>query len=405
MLLKPIPPCRFMDGSSKRGTATIDTAVFDDACNFDSPTIRQARTTTPLSYDFILVGTRCDFNSPTVIDTDGKVRWVGTADVQSYTTRFYKNGIYLSDRARLLRMELDGAVSVIADYSSAGVVSLHHNIDRGKTGLIVDVNTPYYVESVNLEVDPFSGEILQKWNLADVISQAMIAGGDDSTGFVRKARGRYEFDAPEDWFHNNSVTYRRRDNSLLISSRENFVIAIDYTKKVIKWILGDTTKKWYQYPSLRAFALTVAPGGLAPVGQHALSIGKDHTLVLMDNGRRSQHHTPAGPTRYSAPRKYQFDLAAREVKQVASYPNGENIFASFCSSVYEDAPQNYLIDYANAGGAARILGLAATGEKAFEYRYPTDICEDAYRSLPIHWENLVFADPAIVPLADIAAEE
>ncbi|MEP6955666.1 MAG: aryl-sulfate sulfotransferase [Chthoniobacterales bacterium] len=387
---------RFADGSSKQATVTIATQPFDDACEFNNAIVRQPRSpSTELSYDFILVSSRCGTHSPTIIDTDGKVRWVGTSGVLNYTSRFYRNGIYLADGPRVLRMELDGDVSVIGDYSSVGAVDLHHNIDLGKSGLVIDINTLDYVESTNLEIDPVSGDVLKRWDLAEIIKDEMIRGGDDPTGFVRNANGRYDFDAPGDWFHNNSTTYRRFDNTLILSSRENFVIAINYDTKAIKWILGDTTKKWYQYASLRKLALTVADGGLAPVGQHALSIGKDRTLLLMDNGQPSQHQFPAGPRRASAPRKYKFDLPNRKMTQVWSFPNGGNNFASYCSSVYEDAAGNYLVDYANTGGRARILGVARSGEKAFEYAYPTAKCEDAYRSLPVHWENLVFSAPGV----------
>lgn len=397
---------RFADDSSKTDATTIATGTFDDACEFNSATVRQARTTTTaLSYDFILVTSSCGLHSPTVIDTDGKVRWVGSAGVQNSTATFFDNAFYQADGARVLRMELDGTVSVIGDYSSIGVVDLHHNIDRGRNGLIIDVNTPDYVESVNLEIDPHTGKVLRKWNHAAIISAAMTAGGDDPTGFVRKAQGRYDFDAPEDWFHNNSTTYRAADDSLIVSSRENFVYCLDYDTKAIKWIFGDTTKKWYQYVSLRKFALSAGDGGHTPVGQHALSIGKDKTLLMMDNGQPSAHHQPAGPRRYSAPRKYQFNLPAKTLQEVWSFPNGQNVFASFCSSVYEDAPKNYLVDYANANGYGRILGLLPTGDKVFEYAYPTSKCEDTYRSLPMHWESLSFAAPTKAQALDLATDE
>lgn len=397
---------RFIDGSSKRGSATVPTEPFNDACEFNSAIVRQARTPgADLSYDFILIGSSCGLHSPTVIDTDGKVRWVGPAGVQNYTSYFFDNALYLADGPRLLRFELDGEVSVVRDYTTAGVLDLHHNIDRGKFGLIIDVNTEQFVEAVNLEVDPFSGEILRTWNLGEIIRSAMIAEGDDPSGFVREARGRYDFDAFEDWFHNNSATYRRYDNSLILSSRENFVIALDYDTKAIKWILGDATKKWYRYASLRNLALTVTSDGLAPVGQHSVSMAKDGTLLLMDNGQPSQHQFPAGPRRYSAPRKYKFDLPNRAVTESWSYLNGRNVFASYCSSIYEDARSNYLIDYANVAGKARVLGLNASGEKVFEYSYPTAKCEDAYRSLPIHWEKLAFSTPVKAQLAAAADDE
>jgi hypothetical protein len=39
---------------------------------------------------------------------------------------------------------------------------------------------------------------------------------------------------------------------------------------------------------------------------------------------------------------------------------------------------------------ARILGLLPSGEKVFDYSYPGGQGNVAYRSLPIHWEKLVF---------------
>jgi hypothetical protein len=398
---------RFGDGSLKNDSVGITTATWSDACDFTHATVLQARTTTTaLSYDYMLVGSKCGTHSPAIIDSDGKLRWTGPMTVTNYTPKFYKNGIYQADGAKLYRFELDGTVTQIADYSNDGVVDLHHNIDMGRSGFIIDVNTPEYVESTNLEIDPVSGQILNKWVLGDIIASAMQAGGDDPKGFVRKvdpSNPRYDFDSPQDWFHNNSTTYRKVDNTLIISSRENFVVALDYDTHAIKWILGDTTKKWYQYPSLRAFALTVPDGTVAPVGQHALSIGKDRTLMLFDNGQPSQHQSPAGPVRYSAPRKYQLNLKARTATEVWSYPYDQSLHSSFCSSVYEDAPGNYVIDYANVNGWARILGLTPAGDKVFEYSYSTGACEDAYRTMPIHWENITYPPPATKAAADSSA--
>ena len=129
--------------------------------------------------------------------------------------------------------------------------------------MILDVDTVDQSESVNMEVDA-EGTVLRTWKLADIISAAMIAGGDDPHQFVDPA--------PNDWFHNNACAYRSSDNSLIVSSRENFVIALDYDAGIIKWILGDPTKHWYQFPSLRQFSLTLPPGTLPPIGQHALSV-------------------------------------------------------------------------------------------------------------------------------------
>ena len=123
-----------------------------------------------------------------------------------------------------------------------------------------------------MEVD-FSGNLLKTWNFADIISAAMRAGGDDPSQFV--------YPAPTDWFHNNAATYDRANDSLIVSSRENFVICIDYNTSAIKWILGDPAKKWYQFPSLRRFALTAAPGSLPPIGQHGVRLPTTSTSCFL----------------------------------------------------------------------------------------------------------------------------
>ena len=129
------------------------------------------------------------------------------------------------------------------------------------------------------------------------ITAAMVAGGDDPKQFVDPLRP-----FPGDWFHNNACTYNRADDSLIVSSRENFVICLDYESGAIKWILGDPTKLWYQFPSLRRFALTVAPGSLPPIGQHAVSITHDQNLLLHDNGNASLGSKPPGEHRsYASP--------------------------------------------------------------------------------------------------------
>ena len=43
----------------------------------------------------------------------------------------------------------------LADYRDIGVVNLHHNIDVGKMGLLLEPDTTSYFESTFLEVDSF----------------------------------------------------------------------------------------------------------------------------------------------------------------------------------------------------------------------------------------------------------
>jgi arylsulfate sulfotransferase len=389
----------FLDGSSKQDSTTVTTATFDDPCGYDNPTVLQARTdSTALSYDYIMVKGSCSDFSPAIIDTDGALRWVGPAGVSNFSATFFDNAVYIGGiggSAGLYRIDLDGTVSFLASYSDLGITYIHHNFDRGKVGVILDANTESWLESVNVEVDA-SGKVVKTWKLGDIISAAMIAGGDDPSQFV--------YDSPNDWFHNNAATYNRADDSLIVSSRENFLICIDYETSAIKWILGDPTKNWHQFPSLAKYALALAPGSLPPIGQHAVSVTYDQDVMVFDNGENSRFQFPQGDRRlWVSPRKYQIDVEAKVATEVWNYEMDQSIFSPFCSSVYEDAPLNYLIDYAMVNGAglpnsyAQLLGLDASGEKVFYYQYSTDFCEKTFNSIPLHLENTTF--PTVGPQA------
>ena len=382
----------FNDGSSKEESTTIATTTFDDPCGYKNPTILQARTSSnSLSYDYILLKGACSTFSPAVIDTDGALRWVGTAGLAFYPLAFFENSIYIAAGALLYRIDLDGTVTPLGSFESAGVLDFHHNVDRGKLGLLFEADTKDYLESIIMEIDQ-EGKLLKTWDMAAIISAAMTAGGDDPTKFV--------YPDPTDWFHNNAVTYNRADDSLIVSSREDFLICIDYTTGAIKWILGDPEKAWYQFPSLRQYALTVAAGSLPPIGQHAVSITYDQDVMVFDNGLNSLFQQPPGALRtYASPRKYHLDLNTMTATEVWNYPMDESVYSPYCGSVYEDAPLNYLVDYAyvfeNDTVHARVLGLDPTGTKIFDYQYPSAGCKEVFNAVPLHFESTAF--PAIGP--------
>ena len=112
---------------------------------------------------------------------------------------------------------------------------------------------------------------------------------------------------------------------------------------------------------------------------------------------------PRGDQRsYASPRKYEVDLNAKIATEVWNFEMGQSIFCPFCGSVYEDAPLNYLVDYAfeypNGQNAfAQLLGLNVAGETIFSYRYPTISCTTVYRAFPVHLENTKF--PTVGPQA------
>jgi len=153
----------------------------------------------------------------------------------------------------------------------------------------------------------------------------------------------------------------------------------------------------------------LAPGSLPPIGQHAVSVTYDQNLLLFDNGLKSLFplNQPPGEGRtFSSPRKYSLDLVGKVATEVWNFPMNQSVYSPICSSCYEDAPLNYLIDYASVGVfppppggvLAQLLGLAAAGEKIFYYQYRKHgPCITAYNSIPVHLENTKF--PAVGPQA------
>ena len=74
--------------------------------------------------------------------------------------------------------------------------------------------------------------------------------------------------------------------------------------------------------------------------------------------------------------------------EIWSYRANPSIQSDACSSVYEDASRNYLIDYARI---TALVGLDSSGSKVFDYRYPTlGFCGTIYNAAPIHLENMRF---------------
>jgi hypothetical protein len=122
---------------------------------------------------------------------------------------------------------------------------------------------------------------------------------------------------------------------------------------------------------------------------------------VLDNGQNSVFQEPRGEQRaYSSPRKYKLDLNARTATEVWNFELGQSIFSTYCASVYEDVPLNYLIDFTFIDGvkpdsASQWIGLNGSGEMVFRYQYHEAQCTVAYRAIPIHLENTKF--PAVGP--------
>jgi hypothetical protein len=233
----------------------------------------------------------------------------------------------------------------------------------------------------------FSGRLLRLWDLAVIFRQHMAAAGDVASAdkFVLN---------DVDWCHANSVHYWMSQDTLVVSCRESFVVGIGYADSKIKWLLGHTSKLWYQFPSLRAMALALAPGTEAPIGQHSVSITSAGELLLFDNGLPSLASTnvPAGiPRNVSYLRKYRIDPTRRLASEVWTYSHPGAMYSSVCSSVYQEG-SSFLVDYAHVNGPngfLHLVGLGANNSVAFDFKYAGD-CWNAWNAKILRLDNLHF---------------
>jgi arylsulfate sulfotransferase len=359
---------------------------------YDSPDILTSRAPgSPLGFDFFAMKSR--LGTPIVVDTDGNVRWVGMDPIDSLSSAFYNNGFIVGGQTSptLSRFELDGSVSETR-LIAPDVRNIHHNIEPGKQGLLVEIDVTidgvFRYESTLTEITG-SGTVVRQWDLAALLGAFMLGQGDDPSLFIRPGT---------DWFHMNGAAYDPSDDSIVVSSRESFVIKLDYATGNIVWIFGDPTKYWYTFPSLRSKAVALVGGGLYPIGQHAPSITLDGLLMVFNNGRASTNQPTGAPTgesrTYSAVSAYRIDAATLTAHEEWSFDYNQTILSDICSSAYETSDKSVLVSYAVADGRTRtrLVGLDRDHRVAFDFEYanPTPDCPLSWNAVPVPFEDLRF---------------
>jgi hypothetical protein len=325
------------------------------------------------------------------MDTDAEIRWVAPGVTNGMSSAYENGEFVIGDpaSATVHQLQLDGTLSS-SPVPSPTYTNFHHNIDPGNRGLLAGVNTQSAgvsnIESTVVEITP-GGDVLNQWDMAAILRDYMTSEGDDASAFVRPG---------VDWFHHNATLYDPADDTIIVSSRENFLIKLDYHTGTIIWIFGDPTKYWYTFPSLRAKALALAPGGTYPIGQHGISLTSDGLLMLFDDGDPSANQpagAPAGQAlTYSPVVAYSIDAASMTAQEAWSFDYGETLLSPVCSSAYEAPGQSILVDYAVTDGltVARLVGLDASHNVVFDFGYSNVVntCNTSWNAKPIALDNL-----------------
>lgn len=382
----------FKDGSSQDLPVQVSTAAYADSNSLlNTPVVHRARAPgEALGFDYFAM--KSWLGAPVVLDSDGQIRWTVPRSGVSISSTFLDNAFLVGqgDGRKIARIDLDGATTE-SEIPEGFYTQFHHNLDRGKFGVLAELDAQVggvpRVESVLVDMTP-SGIVIREWDFAKILGDYMRAQGDDPSSFIRES---------VDWFHMNAAVYDPRDDTVVVSSRENFLIKVGYQTGEIHWIFGDPTKFWHGFPSLRAKALTLTAGGLYPLGQHAVSIRADGQVMVFNNGAESFNQpvgAPVGESRpYSAVSVYRIDAGAGTATETWRYDAGQAIHSWICSSVYEVADTSLLIDYAsvNAGASTRVVGLDASRRVVFDFEYATPApCRAAWNAMPVAFDSMAF---------------
>ena len=383
----------FEDGSTQQLQYEITTAPYTDPTGvYLNPTVIKARAPGgALGFNFFIM--KSSITSPVIVDTDGQVRWVVPAAATSSV--YFGNGQFVTGSESgpiVTALQLDGTQSALPTNLPQPLLnSFTHNIDPGPNGLLAEFNGTDdlgdSIDDIVSEIAPFSGQPpFQTYDMADILTSYMLANGDNASAFVRPG---------SDWFHVNASTYDPSDDTVIVSSREDFLIKLNYSTHEIVWILGDPTKYWYTFPSLRAKALTLDAGGDYPIGQHAVSITSDGYVMVFNDGLGSLNQPagePAGLTRtYSEVSAYSVNPANMTAHQVWSFNYGQSIYSPICGSSYEAPGKTYLVDFATADNyqQARLVGLDTNLNVVFDFQYESPgYCATAWNAIPVPLEDL-----------------
>ena len=285
-------------------------------------------------------------------DINGDVRWYLTHYAIWDKTRL-KNGNMLVSTERLINTpyymtglyEIDMFGKIYKEYSLPG--GYHHDYYEMPNGNLLvatdDFDNKYgTVEDYIVELDRKNGKIVNKIDLKKIL---------------KMTDGKSENWTSYDWFHNNSVWYDEKTNSITLSGRhQDAVINIDYNTKKLNWIIGDS-KNWskdYQ----KYFFKKVGENFEWQWSQHAAMITKEGYVFLFDNGNNKSkikdNYVPADKS-YSRGVMYKINKKNMTIEQIWEYgkERGSDFYSPYISDVDYLGKNHYIV---HSGGIVKENG-------------------------------------------------
>ncbi|NER09215.1 arylsulfate sulfotransferase [Muriicola jejuensis] len=331
-------------------------------------------------------------STPLIFDDEGNIRWyLDLSFAEKMVSPFQR----LSDGTLLMVSrhviyEFDMLGKIIGETSINNNYGMHHDVVELPDGnLLIAVGKRNnfikldgnFVESDSdfiILYDRKNARIAREWDMANVMDVS---------------RKDLNFFRPGDWLHMNGLAFDPRDNSIIVSGKNQGLFKISWNNE-LEWILAPK-KNWG--PSGRngdgfetaPFLLTAVDGEGKPFpnsvqigtesadefdftwGPHAPKISPDGTLLVFDNGTYRNYDSQI---QYSRAVEYRIDEENKTVEQLWQYgkERGSSFFSTIVSDVdYLPETQTILVTsgYTKQGGrlAGKIVEVdRESGKEVFE---------------------------------------
>ena len=159
--------------------------------------------------------------------------------------------------------------------------------------------------------------------------------------------GKSESWSSYDWFHNNSIWYDKKTNSITLSGRhKDAVINIDYKTGKLNWIIGDPTNWDNKYK--KYFFTPVGDDFEWQWSQHAAMVTPEGYIFLFDNGNNKSKDKDKyvdAKDSYSRGVMYKIDTKKMTIEQVWEYgkERGSSFYSPYISDVDYLEKDHYIV--------------------------------------------------------------
>lgn len=284
-------------------------------------------------------------------DINGDVRWYLTESFIWEINRL-RNGNLLLSTDKLVNnpyyttglYEMNMLGKIYFEYNIDG--GYHHDYYEMPNGNILVLSNNFAngtVEDYIVELDLRDGSIVKKFDLTDILPMN---------------EGKSENSTTYDWFHNNSVWYDEKSNSITLSGRHmDAVINISYDTGKLNWIIGDSTNyssEWQKY-----FFKPIGDNFEWQWSQHSAKITPDGYVFIFDNGNNKskikEKYVDASNS-YSRGVMYKIDTVNMTIEQIWEYgkERGSDFYSPYISNVLYLEENHFVV---HSGGIVKVNGI------------------------------------------------